>query len=75
MRKLSIFDDGNWVATISTIDKTSFLFARSPREWSDMKRLLDAAEKLQEADSTVNVLDSLITMLHNYNYSTELIDE
>ena len=75
MRKLSIFDDGNLIARISFIDKTSFLFARTSRQWTDMKRLLDAAEKLQEADSTVNVLDSLVKMLHNYNYSTELIDE
>lgn len=75
MRKLSIFDGSNLIARISFIDNTSFLFARSSREWSDMKRLLDAAEKLQEADSTVNVLDSLIKMLHNYNFSTELIDE
>lgn len=75
MRKLSIFDGSNLIARISFIDNASFLFARSSREWSDMKRLLDAVEKLQEADSTVNVLDSLIKMLHNYNFSTELIDE
>jgi hypothetical protein len=75
MRKLNVFDDNAWIATISIIDKTSFLFARSPREWTDMKRLLDAAEKLHEADATTNVLDSFVSMLHSYDYNTELIDE
>ncbi len=75
MRKLSIFDDGELVATITPIDANFLIFARSSREWSEMKRLLDAVRFLKEADSNVNILDSLITMLHNYNYSTELINE
>lgn len=75
MRKLSIFDDGKFIARISFIDTTSFLFAKSSRQWSDMKRLLDSAEKLHEADSTVDVVESLTKMLHNFNYSTELVNE
>ncbi len=75
MRQLSIFDDGNFIARISFIDNISFLFAKTPRQWSDMKRLLDAAEKLHEADSSIDTLGSLIQMLHSYDYSTEIIDE
>lgn len=72
MSKLSIFDDGIRIATITIIDDFKFLFARTSREWSDMKRLLDAAEKMKEADPSTDVLETLTTMLHNFNYSTEL---
>lgn len=75
MRQLSIFDGNERIAVISIIDGSKFLFARSSREWSDMKRLLDASEKLHEADSKIDVIDNLITMLHNFNYNTELINE
>lgn len=74
MSKLNIFDDGVFIARITIIDSMSFLFARSSREWSEMKRLLDASEKLKEADPKVDVLQNLISMLHNFNYSTELTD-
>ncbi|NJO18705.1 MAG: hypothetical protein HC877_24175 [Thioploca sp.] len=73
MSKLTVFDDGKKIAQITLIGDMSFLFARSSREWSEMKRLLDASEKLHEADPTINVLDNLIKMLHSFNYSTELI--
>ena len=72
MSKLNIFDDGVFIARITLIDNHSFLFAKTSRQWSDMKRLLDAAEKLHEADPTVNVLESLMKMLHSFDYSTEL---
>lgn len=75
MRKISIFDDDKFIAQISFIDKTSFLFAKTSRQWSDMKRLLDSAEKLHEADPTVDVVDSLVRMLHSFNFSTELLNE
>jgi hypothetical protein len=75
MRKLSIFDDGAKVATITVIDNSSFLFARSSREWSEMKRLLDAAKYLKEADPNVDILESIASLAHSYNYSTELVNE
>lgn len=75
MSKLNVFDDDKKIATITIIGNFKFLFARTSREWSDMKRLLDAAERLHEADSSADVLESLITMLHNFNYSTELSDK
>jgi len=75
MRKLSIFDDGKFIARISFIDTTSFLFAKTSRQWSDMKRLLDSAEKLHEADPTIDTVDSLVRMLHSFDYSTELVNE
>jgi hypothetical protein len=75
MRKLSIFDDGAAIATITVIDNSSFLFARSSREWSDMKKLLDSATYLKEADSSVDILESIASLAHSYNYSTELVNE
>jgi hypothetical protein len=75
MSKLNVFDDDKKIATITIIGNFKFLFARTSREWSDMKRLLDAAERLHEADPSADVLESLITMLHNFNYSTELSDK
>ena len=72
MRKLSIFDDGIRIATITIIDNSSFLFARTSREWSEMKRLLDSAKYLKEADPNVDVLESVASLAHSYNYSTEL---
>jgi len=75
MINLNIFDDGVWIATITVIDGARFLHARSSREWSEMKRLLDASEKLHEADSKMDILENLISMLHNFNYSTELTDK
>jgi hypothetical protein len=72
MSKLSIFDDGKKIAQITLIDNKSFLFAKTSRQWSDMKRLLDAAEKLHEADSIIDVLESLVKMLHSFDYSAEL---
>jgi hypothetical protein len=75
MRKLTIFDDNKMIAQITWTGNLRFLFAKTSREWSDMKRLLDAAEKLHEADSNADVLESLVTMLHNFNYSTEISDK
>ena len=75
MRKLTIFDDGERIAIISVIEDHFFLFARSSREWSEMNRLLDSSKKLREADPKVDVLDNLVSMLHSFNFNTELIDE
>ena len=75
MSKLNIFDDDVLIARITIIGNMSFLFARSSREWSEMKGLLDASEKLKEADPNIDVLKNLISMLHNFNYNTELTDK
>jgi len=69
MRKLSIFDDDVRVATITTIGSSIFIFARSSREWSEMRRLID------QVDPGVNLLERAATIAHSYNFSTELIDE
>jgi len=66
MYKLSIFDDGAKIATITLIDDVSFLFARTPREWWEMKRLMDAA------GSGAGLLERIAALAHNYNYSTEI---
>jgi len=63
MRKLNIFDDGEKIATITQIDSSFFVFARSSREWSEMKRL----------SRHLSSLEQIADKVHNYNFSTELI--
>jgi hypothetical protein len=70
VRKLSIFDDGALVATISTIDNLVFIFARSSREWSEMKRLSSQFNKLDK-----NYLEQIANRAHDYNFNTELVNE
>jgi len=40
MFKLSIFDEGTRIATITLDNGSIFIFARSNREWHEMKRLV-----------------------------------
>lgn len=68
MRKLHIFDDGEKVATITQIDSSFFVFARSPREWGEMKRLADSFNPKKK-----KFLEQIADKAHNYNFSTELI--
>ncbi len=70
MRKLSIFDDNERIATITQIDSSIFLFARSSREWSMVKRLMRSYDQKEEY-----FLESVATLANGYNFSTELIDE
>ncbi len=70
MRKLSIFDDGELIATITTIDTNIFIFARSSREWSEMKRLTSYANSKDK-----DFLERLADKAHEFNYSTELLNE
>jgi hypothetical protein len=81
MRKLSIFDDGEFVATITTIDSNVLIFARSSREWSEMQRLVHSGYIREDKDMTkINPQDSdflehVAARAHSYNFSTELINE
>ncbi len=70
MRKLSIFDDGVRIATITQIDNSVFIFARSSREWSEMKRLTSYADSKDK-----DFLERLADKAHEFNYSTELLNE
>ncbi len=70
MRKLSIFDDGVRIATITQIDNSVFIFARSSREWSEMKRLTSYADSKDK-----DFLERLANKAHEFNYSTELLNE
>lgn len=70
MRKLSIFDDNERIATITQIGSSIFLFARSPREWNSMKRLMDTFDKEDKL-----YLESVAKLANNYDFSTELVDE
>lgn len=69
MRKLSIFDDGIRIAAITQIDDRVFLFARSTREWREMRRLMDHYDIKDEY-----FLESVATLAQSYNFSTELIN-
>jgi hypothetical protein len=70
MRKLSIFDDGVRIATITQIDSNILIFARSSREWSEMKRLTSYADSKDK-----DFLERLANKAHEFNYSTELLNE
>lgn len=70
MRKLSIFDDNVRIATITQIDGSIFLFARTSREWSMVKRLMGSYDKQDEY-----FLESVATLANSHDFSTELVDE
>lgn len=67
MKKLHIFDDGEKIATITQIDSSFFVFARSNREWHEIKRLADSFNPKKK-----KFLEDIATKAHEYNYSTEL---
>lgn len=84
MRKLSVFDDGELVATITVIDTDVLIFARSSREWSEMKRLVSSGyfRDDKKTGDLVKVkvqdegfLELVAERAHSYNFSTELINE
>lgn len=68
MRKLNIFDDGERVATITLIDSSFFVDARSSREWTEIKRLADSFDPKKK-----KFLEQIAAKAHEYNYSTELV--
>ena len=70
MSKLSLFDDGIRIATITKIDNSVFLFARSSREWSEIKRLINSFNSKDK-----NFLELVAEKAHSYNFSTELLNE
>lgn len=65
MRKLTIFDDGAKIATITFIDGSIFIFARSTREWREMRRLVDSIPSKS--------LEKIAQRAHSFNYNTELV--
>ena len=68
MRQLSIFDDGVRIATITPINDNILIFARSVSEWRAMKRLVDYTYPKGD-------LEKIASRAHEYNYSTELLNE
>jgi hypothetical protein len=75
MRKLSIFDDGARVATITSIGNGSILiFGITASIWRQMNRLVNCTHYPVGKDKP-NFLDHVAEKAHEYNYSTELVDE
>lgn len=69
MKKLTIFDDGEFVATVSLADNGGiYIFARSSREWSEIKRLTTYIA------SKDKYLEKLAAKAHEFSYSTELLN-
>lgn len=64
MQKLTIFDDGEPIGAITQTDRCFLIYARSSREWGDLKRLTSFANSLEE----------LAVKAHEFNYSTELTE-
>lgn len=70
MQKLTIFDDSEKVATITLAENGSiFIFARSSREWSEMKRLSTYVKSNDK-----KYLEKIAKFAQDYNYNTELSD-
>jgi hypothetical protein len=75
MRKLSIFDDGARVATITSIGNGSILiFGVTSTIWRQMNRLVNCTHYPVAKDSST-FLNHVAKKAHEYNYSTELVDE
>jgi hypothetical protein len=70
MLKLSIFDGDTRIATITQDDGSIFIFARSNREWHDMKRLIDSGYKVTSKNS--KFLEQVALRAQSFNYNTEL---
>lgn len=70
MRQLSIFDDSIRIATITQIDGGVFIFARTSREWVEIKRLSTYVDQKDK-----KYLEKLAKKAHEFNYSTELSDK
>lgn len=84
MRELSIFDGNERIATVSIVGANAFIFARSPREWCDVKRWIDQGfyrldkntdlyEKVSPQDK--NFLELLADRAHGFDFNTEIIDD
>lgn len=75
MRKLSIFDDGARVATITSIGNGSILiFGITASIWRRMNRLVNCTW-YPVAKDNATFLKHVAEKAHEYNYSTELVDE
>ena len=71
MRQLIIFDDRIKIATITPIGNGSILiFARTSREWIEMKRLSGYADPKDK-----DYLEKIASKAHEFDYNTELSDK
>lgn len=83
MPRLSIFDDNILVGNITiTSDGTFFIFAKSSRDWSVLKRLvsrdftrLKKKKIIKIKPQDIDFLEYVAKLAHSYNYSTELIGD
>ena len=82
MRKLSIFDDEKFVASVTMNGTTPMIFARTSRSWSETNMLVRdrytrtvngryIEVKMDDADFLQHVAERA----QGYNFSTELINE
>jgi hypothetical protein len=81
MQRLSIFDDGALVATITIVNTNALIFARSSREWSEMQRLVNSGyfrddektgEYVKINPQDEGFLEQVAGRAHSYDYNTEL---
>ena len=78
MLKLNIFDDDVRIATITQIDSRVFIFARSSREWKEMRRLVDRVDSGEKVTELVNDLlkePNLSSDIQDYLNNTSENDE
>lgn len=84
MKKLTIFDDGGEVATITVIDDKVFIFACDSRVWSDVNRWVKYGFHRYDEENRIQVqvkpqdadfLEHAAKRAQDYNFSTELLDK
>lgn len=70
LMRLHIFDDDTRIATITDLGKGKIMiFARSSREWSDMKRLVDSNYKVKSTHP--KFLRLVAERAQSFDFSTE----
>lgn len=84
MKVLSIFDDNVKIATISILGDNAFIFARSSREWCDVKRWIDQGFYRLDKDTDLyervnpqdkNFLELLADRAQSFDFNTEIIND
>ena len=82
MKKLSLFDDGAFVASITMNGTTPLIFARTSRSWSETSMLVRDRYTRTVNNKYVEIkmddpdfLQHVAERAQGYNFSTELTDK
>lgn len=80
MTRLSIFDGTERLATVTIVNESALIFARSKREWADVNRWISQGFYRLKGDDYIPVtpkdkdfLKLLAERAQGFNFNTELI--